>query len=405
MNTERSNKLEMLALAFKNETGKYGKLTYFRIYQGCIKKGDFVRNTRTERRLKVPRLVRIHSNQIEDVHEAYAGDIVGLTGVDTATGDTFIDSQSTKRIGMEPIFIPQPVISMSVQVKDRNKAEQFTKAVNRFTSEDPTLHKYWEQESREHILSGMGELHLEIYAQRIEREYNCPVELKKPKVAFRETLTKPCKFDYLHKRQSGGKGQYGRVIGLVEPLPASQYTDVLFSNETMGTNVPRQFVPSIERGFRASCEKGPLSGHKLTGIKFRLLDGANHCVDSNDISFFLAAQGAMEAVYHDGSLMILEPIMLVEVVCPIDYQTQVTTQIIKRNGIIQTMQQGNELYTLTAEVPLNDMFGYSTELRISTQGQGEYTQEYVRYAPAREEVKMRLIKEYREKLESMESKN
>lgn len=177
MDTERSNKLDLLALAFKNESGKYGKMTYFRIYQGCVKKGDFIRNTRTERRIKVPRLVRIHSNQIEDVHEAYAGDIIGMTGIETATGDTFIDSTSVKKVGMEPIFIPQPVISMSVQVKDRNKAEQFTKAITRFTSEDPTLHRYWEQESREHILSGMGELHLEIYAQRIEREYNCPGKL------------------------------------------------------------------------------------------------------------------------------------------------------------------------------------------------------------------------------------
>lgn len=405
MNTERSNKHELLALAFKNESGKFGKLTYFRVYQGTIKKGDFVRNTRTDRRMKVPRLVRIHSNQIVDVTEGQAGDIIGLTGVETATGDTFIDAQSHKKVGMEPIFIPQPVISMSVQVKDRNKAEQFSKAVNRFTSEDPTLHRYWEQESREHILSGMGELHLEIYAQRIEREYNCPVELQKPKVAFRETLIKPCKFDYLHKRQSGGRGQYGRVTGLLEPLPSTQYTEVLFSNETVGTNVPRQFVPAIERGYRASCEKGPLTGHKVAGVRFRLQDGANHCVDSSDIAFFQAAQGAMENTYQDGTWTILEPIMLVEVTCPIEYQNEVTAQIIKRKGIIQSMLQGSDLYTLTAEVPLNDMFGYSTELRVGTQGQGEYTQEYVRYAPIREEIKLRLIKEYREKLESMESKN
>lgn len=405
MNTERSDKHELLALAFKNESGKYGKLTYFRIYQGCVKKGDFVLNTRTERRMKVPRLVRIHSDQLRDCDIAMAGDIIGMAGMETATGDTFVDTQSNKKVGMEPIFIPQPVISMSVQVKDRNKAEQFTKAVNRFTGEDPTLHRFWDQESREHILSGMGELHLEIYAQRIEREYNCPVELKKPKVAFRETIIKPCKFDYLHKRQSGGKGQYGRVIGFLEPLPAAQYTEVLFKNETVGTNVPRQFVPSIERGYRAACEKGPLTGHKVAGVRFRLLDGANHCVDSNDISFFLAAQGAMDCAYQDGTWTILEPVMLVEVVCPIEYQNEVTAQIIKRNGIIQSMLQGSELYTLTAEVPLNEMFGYSTQLRITTQGQGEYTQEYARYAPAREEVKMKLIKEYREKLESMESKN
>ena len=405
MNTERSKKLELLALAFKNESGKYGKLTYFRIYQGCIKKGDFVRNTRTERRLKVPRLVRIHSNQIEDVTEAYAGDIVGLTGIDCGTGDTFIDSTSTKKVSMEPIFIPQPVISMSVQVKDRNKADQFSKALSRYTSEDPTLHRHWEQESREHIISGMGELHLEIYAQRIEREYNCPVELAKPKVAFRETIVKPCKFDYLHKRQSGGRGQYGRVTGWLEPLPAKQYTEVPFSNETLGTNVPRQFVPSIERGYRASCEKGPLSGHKIAGVKFRLQDGDNHSVDSSDISFVLAAQGAMENTFQDGVWTVLEPIMLVEVTCPIEYQTPVTTQIVKRNGIVQSMLQGNELYTLICEVPLNDMFGYATELRITTQGQGEYTQEFVRYAPAREDVKSKLAKEYQAKLESLEKRN
>ena len=192
---------------------------------------------------------------------------------------------------MEPIFIPQPVISMSVHVKDRNKAEQFTKAIARYTNEDPTLHRFWDQEGKEHVLSGMGELHLEIYAQRIEREYNCPVELKKPKVAFRETLVKPIRFDYLHKRQTGGRGQFGRVIGFLEPLPPKQFTELVFSNETVGTNVPRQYVPHIEKGFRATAEKGPLIGHKLAGVKFRLQDGANHCVDSNDIAFFLAAEG------------------------------------------------------------------------------------------------------------------
>lgn len=203
----------------------------------------------------------------------------------------------------------------------------------------------------------------------------------------------------------GGRGQFGRVIGWLEPLPPKQFTELIFSNETVGTNVPRQFVPHIEKGFRATCEKGPLIGQKISGVRFRLQDGDNHCVDSSDISFFLAAQGAMENTFVDGRWTILEPIMHVEITAPIEYQSVITTQMIKRNGIIQSMDQLNDLCVLVTEVPLNNMFGYATDLRIVTQGQGEYSQEYVRYAPVREEVKNALINEYKQSLESAEKKN
>lgn len=209
----------------------------------------------------------------------------------------------------------------------------------------------------------LGELHLEIYAQRMEREYGCPVTLGKPKVAFRETLAAPCEFDYLHKKQSGGSGQYARVIGLMEPLPPTQNTLLEFSDETMGTNVPKQFVPGVEKGFREMSERGMLSGHKLSGIRFRLQDGGHHIVDSSELAFMLATHGAIKEVFQNGSWQILEPIMMVEVTAPEEFQGAVMGQLSKRHGIITGTDGAEGWFTVYAEVPLNDMFGYASELR------------------------------------------
>jgi elongation factor G len=246
----------------------------------------------------------------------------------------------------------------------------------------------------------MGELHLDIYAQRMEREYGTPVILGKPKVSFRETLQAPIPFEYLHKKQSGGAGQYGKVIGTVEPLSPDKNLELEFKDSTSGTNVPKSFVPAIEKGFRLTCEKGPLTGSKVSGIRIRLTDGAHHIVDSNEISFILAATGAMQDCYAMGRWQILEPIMTVEVNAPIEFQGAVTAQMQRRHGIINGTDSLDDWFSLFVEVPLNDMFGYSSELRSVTQGKGEFTMEYCRYSPCLPATQEAIIAEYHALLEA-----
>jgi elongation factor G len=319
LNPARDGKSPFVGLAFKLEAGRFGQLTYMRCYQGMIKKGDNIFNSRTGKKIRLSRLVRLHSSQMEDVNEVYAGDIFALFGVDCASGDTFL-TDTKLNLSMESIFVPDPVVSMAIHPANSKDRDNFAKAIARFTKEDPTFHFEFDNDIKETLVSGMGELHLEIYAQRMEREYNCPVILGKPKVAFRETLTGACEFDYFHKKQSGGSGQYARVSGIMEPLPPNQNTTLEFVDETVGTNVPKQFVPGVEKGFMKMAEKGLLSGHRLSGIKFRLQDGAHHIVDSSELAFMLAACGAVKDVFESGSWQIIEPIMSVEVTCPDEFQ-------------------------------------------------------------------------------------
>ncbi|KAL3283322.1 hypothetical protein HHI36_006470 [Cryptolaemus montrouzieri] len=389
----RNNSKPFVALAFKLEAGKFGQLTYMRCYQGMLKKGDTIYNARTQRKVRIARLVRMNSNAMEDVNEVYAGDIFALFGVDCASGDTFV-TDLKDNISLESIYVPEPVVSMSISPHNSKDRDNFSKAVARFTKEDPTFHFWFDNDNKETIVSGMGELHLEIYAQRMEREYNCPVVLGKPKVAFRETLVGPCEFDYLHKKQSGGQGQFARVIGVLEPLPPHRNTLLEFIDETVGTNVPKQFIPGVKRGFLAMSEKGLLSGHKLSGLKFRLMDGAHHIVDSSELAFFLAAQGAVREVFEHGVWQILEPIMTVEVNAPEEFQGNVIAQLNKRHGIVTGTEGTEGWFTLYAEVPLNNMFGYAGELRSSTQGKGEFTMEYCRYSPCLPETQENLVMEY-----------
>ncbi|CRK93506.1 CLUMA_CG007042, isoform A [Clunio marinus] len=393
LNPARDGKSPFVGLAFKLEAGRFGQLTYLRCYQGMLKKTDTIWNARTGKKVRLSRLVRLHSNNLEDVNEVFAGDIFALFGVDCASGDTFLNT-ARRDLSMESIYVPDPVVSMAIKPANNKDRDNFSKAIARFTKEDPTFQFAYDSDVKETIVSGMGELHLEIYAQRMEREYNCPVVLGKPKVAFRETLTGPCEFDYLHKKQSGGSGQFGRVSGILEPLPAPNNTGLEFTDETVGTNVPKQFIPGIEKGFRLMAEKGLLSGHKLSGIKFRLKDGAHHIVDSSELAFMMAAQGAVKQVFEDGSWQILEPIMSVEVTCPEEFQGTIIGQLNKRHGII-TGTDGTEGWSsIYAEVPLNDMFGYVGELRSMTQGKGEFCMEYSRYSPCLPEVQDKIIEEY-----------
>ncbi|CAG9567469.1 unnamed protein product [Danaus chrysippus] len=393
----RSDAKPFVGLAFKLEVSKFGQLTYLRCYQGMLKRGETIYNSRTGRKVKISRLVRMHSNNMEEVNEVLSGDIFALFGVDCASGDTFVND-SKLQLSMESIHVPDPVVSMSIKPKNNKDRDNFSKAVARFTKEDPTFHFRYDSDNKETVVSGMGELHLEIYAQRMEREYGCPVELGKPKVAFRETMMSPCEFDYLHKKQSGGAGQFAKVTGIMEPLPPHQNTLLEFVDETIGTNVPKQFVPGVERGFIDTCQKGYLSGHKISGVKFRLQDGAHHIVDSSELAFFLAAKGAVKEVFEDGAWQILEPIMSVEAVMPDEFHGAVIGQLNKRGGIVTGTEGSEGWTTIYAEVPLNNMFGYAGELRSMTQGKGEFSMEYSRYSPCLPDVQEQLIRKYQEEM-------
>ncbi|KAK8392049.1 hypothetical protein O3P69_017576 [Scylla paramamosain] len=393
LHSARDRSHPFVGLAFKLEAGKYGQLTYVRVYQGGLRKGENIFNTRTNKRVKVSRLVQLHSNNMEDVNEVFAGDICALFGIDCASGDTFT-TQPKYPISMESMYVPDPVISMSIKPKNPKDLDSFSKAVNRFTREDPTYRIQWDTDNKETIASGMGELHLEIYAQRMQREYGCEVVMGKPKVAFRETLVSPVEFNFVHKKQSGGAGQYGHIIGVVEPLPTQENTQLAFSDETMGTSIPKQFIPAIEKGFKEMCNKGMMTGHKIAGVRFRVQDGSSHMVDSNEISFILAAQGAMKQAYEFGAWMVLEPIMSVEITAPEEFQGVVTSHMNKRHGIITGTDANQGWFSLYCEVPLNDMFGYANELRSSTQGKGEFAMEYSCYLPARSEVMEELVSQH-----------
>jgi elongation factor G len=375
----------LVMLAFKLEDGRYGQLTYVRVYQGKVKKDDFIVNARNGKKVKVGRLVRMHSDDKEEIQDAGAGDICALFGIDCNSGDTFTDG--TVNYAMTSMFVPAPVISVAIKPKDSGAEINMSKALNRFTREDPTFKCWVDPESNETIVAGMGELHLDVYIERMKREYKAEVVTSPPQVAYRETITKKVDFVYTHKKQTGGSGQYGKVGGYAEPFEG----DFEFVDEIKGGAIPREFIPSCEKGFKSMMPKSPRIGVPVVGVRVTINDGASHAVDSSDIAFQEAARGAFREFFPRANPKILEPIMKLSIEGPAEFSGNILGLIMQRRGIVMgsTEEEGNA--RVDAEVPLAEMFGFSTPLRSSTQGKAEFTMEFAKYAEVPNNISEELL--------------
>ncbi|PIE06144.1 MAG: elongation factor G [Sorangium cellulosum] len=381
----------LVLMAFKVDEGRYGQLTYLRVYQGTLKRTDAIINMRTQKKHRVGRLVRMHADEMEDIDSAAAGDIVAMFGIDCSSTDTFTDG--TVSLSLASMHVPAPVISLTVKT-DSQTLPNMSKALRRFIKEDPTFRVSTDPETSETIISGMGELHLEVYLERMRREYKVPVEVSPPRVAYREAITSSAKFDYTHKKQTGGSGQFARIAGRVEVASEEAFS---FVNETFGGVIPKEFIPACQKGFRSCIDKGLLIGAPIVGMKIIVDDGSAHAVDSSDMAFQEAARGAFRQVYTRCQPHVLEPVMRVVVEAPVEFQGNAVGTLLKRRGIIVGTTDESGFVRVEAEVPLSEMFGYSTVLRSSTQGKGEFSMEFSRYSPVPAATAEKLIKTFQER--------
>jgi elongation factor G len=380
-------KAPTVSLAFKLEDGQYGQLTYIRVYQGAVSKGDTIVNIRTGKKVKVGRVIRMHANQMEEIESIPAGYIGALFGIDCASGDTFC-SQGINYT-MTSMYVPEPVISLAITPVDHKSEANMSKALNRFAKEDPTFKTFVSEETGDTVISGMGELHLEVYIERMRREYNAQVTTGMPRVAYRETITRRADFNYIHKKQTGGAGQYGRVAGFLEPVVDE---DFVFDNQVTGGSIPTQYIPAVEKGFQKCMSKGPLLEFPITGVRVTVNDGASHAVDSSDMAFQAAARGAFLEAYHKAGPVIHEPIMKVVVESPTEFQGPVMGTLNQRRGMIVGTQDEGPMCVIESQVPLSEMFGYSTVLRSATQGKAQFTMEFFTYRQAPKSIADELIK-------------
>ena len=399
---EADDKKTPVVLAFKLEDGRYGQLTYIRVYQGKLRKGDELINTRTGKRFRIGRLIKMHASEMEDISECGAGEIAALFGIDCASGDTFCGAGL--RYAMTSMYVPNPVISLAIHPKDKKSQDNMSKAINRFMKEDPTFQCYVDPESNQTIIKGMGELHLDVYVERMRREYNCEVTVGAPEVAYREAISQRAEFNYTHKKQTGGSGQFARVAGYIEPIitdPSSdeEPKDFEFINEVKGGAIPTEYIPSCEKGFQNALKKGPQLEFPIVGVRVCINDGAWHPVDSSDMAFQTAAIGAFKEAFAKAKPIILEPIMKVEIEGPSEFQGAIFGTVNQRRGMIVSSTEDNNVCTVDAEVPLAEMFGYSTVLRSMTQGKAEFTMEVCRYAKVPQSIgeELKLKKEEKDK--------
>lgn len=399
---ESKDDLPLASLAFKLEDGKYGQLTYIRVYQGKLEKGMTIFNARDGKKIKVGRLVRMHSDKMEDIEAAGSGDIVALFGVDCASGDTFTDGQ--RNYSMRSMFVPDPVIYYAVEPKDKSGLANFSKALNRFSKEDPTFRVRRDEESGETIIAGMGELHLDVYVERMKREYKVETLVGEPQVAYRETITQEIPYDYTHKKQTGGSGQYARVAGTMRPLPEPEPgaegegpKHYNFLDKISGGVIPREYIPSCDNGFKQAMTKGVVIGFPVTDVEMELNDGNFHPVDSSDMAFTICARTAFKEAMKKASPVILEPLMKVVVEGPEEFQGAIQTTLIRRRGTIIGSEANHGSTAIEANVPLAEMFGYSTELRSNTQGKAEYSMEFAKYGQVPRNVQEELMKKYEER--------
>ena len=399
---EADDKKTPVVLAFKLEDGRYGQLTYIRVYQGKLRKGDELINTRTGKRFRIGRLIKMHASEMEDISECGAGEIAALFGIDCASGDTFCGAGL--RYAMTSMYVPNPVISLAIHPKDKKSQDNMSKAINRFMKEDPTFQCYVDPESNQTNIKGMGELHLDVYVERMRREYNCEVTVGAPEVAYREAISQRAEFNYTHKKQTGGSGQFARVAGYIEPIitdPSSdeEPKDFEFINEVKGGAIPTEYIPSCEKGFQNAMKKGPQLEFPIVGVRVCINDGAWHPVDSSDMAFQTAAIGAFKEAFAKAKPIILEPIMKVEIEGPSEFQGAIFGTVNQRRGMIVSSTEDNNVCTVDAEVPLAEMFGYSTVLRSMTQGKAEFTMEVCRYAKVPQSIgeELKLKKEEKDK--------
>ena len=381
-----------IALAFKLEDGQYGQLTYIRIYQGTIRKGADLFNVRSKKKFKVGRLVRMHADSMEDISDAGPGDIVALFGIDCASGDTFCSGD--KNYSMTSMFVPDPVISLSVKPGDKASADKMAKALNRFTKEDPTFRTYVDSETNDTIIQGMGELHIEIYVERMRREYNAEVETGKPQVAYRETISKKVEWEYTHKKQTGGSGQFAKIVGIMEPFLEEIYE---FESKVKGGNIPTEYIPSCDKGFQTAMARGTLVGFPVVNVKMTVLDGAAHSVDSSDQAFRTAALMGFREAYLRARPIVLEPIMKVVVEGPNEFQGNIFASINQRRGMIIASEEEGNNCSVEAEVPLSEMFGYSTTLRSLSQGKAEFTMGFEKFSRVPQSLSRELVESLKAK--------